>query len=52
MNRILEMRSGFKGRALYSIEEYGNQSMCSIPTVLAVNESADHGPALFSWLAL
>lgn len=39
MNRVLESRSGFKGRCLYSLEEYGNQSMCSIPTALAVNES-------------
>lgn len=38
MNRILEMRAGFKGRTLYSIEEYGNQSMNSIPTNLAHNE--------------
>lgn len=39
MNKVLEMRSGFKNRCLYSIEEYGNQSMCSIPTALVTNEA-------------
>lgn len=36
--KLLERRSGFKGRVLKSIEEYGNQSMVSIPTALAFNE--------------
>lgn len=39
MNRLLEIRSGYKERTLYSIEEFGNQSMNSIPTCLAYNES-------------
>lgn len=39
MNRLIESRSGFTGRTMYSIEEYGNQSMNSIPTNIAVNES-------------
>lgn len=46
MNRILELRTGFKGRTLYSIEEYGNQSMCSIPTNIAVNEDKCLGKSL------
>ncbi len=39
MNKIIELRSGFKDKCLYSIEEYGNQSMNSIPTALAMNEN-------------
>lgn len=35
---LIEKRSGFDGRMLKSIEEYGNQSMVSIPTALAYNE--------------
>lgn len=46
MNRILEIRSGFKGRTLYSIREYGNQSMNSVPTNLAHNESAILGKSV------
>jgi 3-oxoacyl-[acyl-carrier-protein] synthase III len=38
MNRILEARSGYGGRTVYSIKEYGNQSMCSVPTCIAHNE--------------
>lgn len=37
MLKILEKRSGFENRTLYSIEEYGNQSMNSIPTCLAMH---------------
>src|SRR5690606_7800759 len=38
MNRILAKRAGYTERTLYSIGEYGNQSMCSIPTALAMHE--------------
>lgn len=38
MNRILAKRSGFDDRALSSIEEYGNQSMNSIPTCIIMHE--------------
>jgi 3-oxoacyl-[acyl-carrier-protein] synthase-3 len=38
MLKILETRGGYRGHTLYSIEEYGNQSMNSIPTCIAVNE--------------
>lgn len=38
MLKILERRSDYNGHMLYSIEEYGNQSMNSIPTCLAHNE--------------
>lgn len=43
MLKILEMRSGYKGSTLYSIEEYGNQSMNTIPTCIAMNEKALRG---------
>lgn len=38
MMKIVDRRSGFQDRSLYSIEEYGNQSLVSIPTALAYNE--------------
>ena len=38
MLKILESRTGYQGKMLYSIEEYGNQSMNSIPCALAANE--------------
>lgn len=38
MMRLIEKKSGYLGRSLRSIQEYGNQSMCSIPTALAYNE--------------
>lgn len=46
MLKILEKRSGYEGRCLYSIEEYGNQSMNSIPTAIAMNEDAAAGKRL------
>jgi 3-oxoacyl-[acyl-carrier-protein] synthase III len=46
MNKLLEMRSGFKGKTLYSIETFGNQSMCSIPTAIAFNERKALGKRL------
>jgi 3-oxoacyl-[acyl-carrier-protein] synthase-3 len=39
MNKILASRSGFKNNWIESIEEYGNQSMNSIPTAIVLNES-------------
>jgi 3-oxoacyl-[acyl-carrier-protein] synthase-3 len=39
MNKLLEIRSGYRGRTLYSIEEYGNQSMNGVPCNLAFNEN-------------
>lgn len=38
MLKLLERRTDYENRVLYSIEEYGNQSMSSIPTCLAHNE--------------
>lgn len=38
MLNLLAARSGYKDRWLSSIEEYGNQSMNSIPTAIAHNE--------------
>lgn len=38
MNRVLELRSGFDKRTAYSIEEWGNQSMNSIPFNCYENE--------------
>lgn len=38
MMRLVEKRSGFPGRALCSIEEYGNMSLCSLPAALAAEE--------------
>lgn len=40
MMKIVDKRSGFSSKSLYSIEEYGNQSMVSIPTALAYNEQS------------
>ncbi len=39
MMTLIESRTGFRGKSFSSIEEYGNQSMNSIPTALVVNES-------------
>lgn len=38
MMKIVERKSGYSGRSLHSIEEYGNMSMVSIPMALAYNE--------------
>ena len=38
MIKLIDKRSGFEGRSLHSIEEYGNMSMVSIPMALALNE--------------
>lgn len=38
MNKIVASRSGYKDFAPSSIEEYGNQSMNSIPTCIAMHE--------------
>lgn len=38
MMNLVVKRSGFEGEHLTSIEEYGNQSMVSIPCTLAANE--------------
>lgn len=43
MLKLLAMRSGYKDRTLYSIEEFGNQSMNSIPTCLVKNSEKIHG---------
>ena len=38
MLRLIEMRTKFTGRSLHSIAEYGNQSMISIASAIALNE--------------
>lgn len=40
MNKLLEIRSGFRGRCAYSVQEYGNQSLNGIPTAIAMNEDS------------
>ena len=48
MLKLIEMRTEYKGKTLYSIEEYGNQSMNSIPTCIAHNESKVLGKQLLA----
>lgn len=36
--KLIEFRSGFKDKCLYSVEEYGNMSLNSIPITIAYNE--------------
>ncbi len=38
MMKLVEKRVGYDGRSLHSIENYGNQSMCSVATAIAANE--------------
>ena len=35
MMKLVDKRSGFQGRSIHTIHEYGNMSMCSIPVALA-----------------
>jgi len=46
MMRTIEWRTGFTGRSLHSIEEYGNASMVSIPIALAHNEETILGKSV------
>ncbi len=46
MNRVVELRSGYKDNTLNSIQEYGNQSMNSIPTAIMHNEERALGQNL------
>jgi 3-oxoacyl-[acyl-carrier-protein] synthase III len=46
MLKIVAMRSGFKDNWLSSIEEYGNQSMNSLPTSIVHNEEKALGKKL------
>lgn len=48
MNRILEARCGYKDKTLYSIEEYGNLSMNSVPMTIAHNEEKVLGKRLIA----
>lgn len=46
MLKLLEKRSGYQDRTLYSIEQYGNQSMNTIPTCLALNNKLAHSTSV------
>lgn len=39
MMKMVDRRSGFEGRSIHSIEEFGNMSMVSIPAAIALHES-------------
>lgn len=39
MMKMVERRSGFDGRSVHTIGEYGNMSMCSIPVACAAAEA-------------
>lgn len=46
MNKILESRMGFKDRTVYSLSEYGNMSMNSIPMAISHNQATLLGKKL------
>lgn len=46
MMKIVEKKSGFTERSLHSIQEYGNQSMVSVATAIAMNEKEALGKRL------
>lgn len=43
MMKVIEKRSGFTGRSLRAINEYGNASLVSLPIALAANEDKIKG---------
>lgn len=46
MNKLIETKAKYRGQTLYSIEEYGNMSMNSVPVTIAHNEDKCRGKNL------